>query len=107
MVNATVRKCISRSILKNSVVKPIYKNGTKEDANNYRPITPVPTLSKVLENVIANQLIVFLGKHDILNKSWFGFRKNKSTNDAVATIIENIIENLNDNIKRSCVLLNL
>jgi hypothetical protein len=79
---------------KKSVVKQIYKNGTKEDANNYRLITFVPTLSKVLEKVIANQLIAFLEKQNILNQSQFGFRKNKSTNDATATTIENIIGSL-------------
>jgi hypothetical protein len=55
--------------IKKSVVKPIYKNGTKEDANNYCPITLVPALSKNLENVMANQLIYFLHKYPILNVS--------------------------------------
>jgi hypothetical protein len=64
------------------VVISIYKKGTKEDVNNYCSITLVPALSKVLEKVIANQLIAFLNKHNMLNKSQFGFRKNKSTNDA-------------------------
>jgi hypothetical protein len=89
------------------VVIPIYKKGTKEDANNYRPITLVPALSKILEKVIANQLTAFLDKHKMLNKSQFGFRKNKSTNDAIATIIENIIDNLNNKTKCNCVLLDL
>jgi hypothetical protein len=71
----------------------------KEDANNNRPITLVPTLSKVLETVIANQLVTFLDKHNIFNKSQFGFRKKKSTNDALAIIIENIIENMNNKTK--------
>jgi hypothetical protein len=57
------------------VVKPIYKKGTKKEAINYRPITVVPALSKVLEKVIANQLIAFLEKHNILNKSQYGFGK--------------------------------
>jgi hypothetical protein len=44
------------------VGKPIYKKGKKEVAINYRPITLVSALSKVLEEVIANQLIAFLEK---------------------------------------------
>jgi hypothetical protein len=48
-----------------------------QDANNYRPVTLVPAVSKVLEKVIVNQLIAFLNKHNILNKSQFGFRKNR------------------------------
>jgi hypothetical protein len=76
-------------------VKPIYKNGTKEDANNYCPITLVQAPSKILEKAIANRLISFLDKHPILNKSQFRFRKNKSTKDVTATIMENTTENLN------------
>jgi hypothetical protein len=96
LVNASIREGIFPSTLKKSVVIPIYKNGTKEDATNFRPITFVSAVSKVLEKVIGNQLIDFLDKHNIFNKSQFGFRKNKFTNDAIATIIENIIENLNN-----------
>jgi hypothetical protein len=86
LVNASIREGISPSTLKKSVVILVYKKGTKEDANKYRPITLVPALSKILEKVIANQLTDFLDKHNMLNKSQIGFRKNKSTNDAKATI---------------------
>jgi hypothetical protein len=76
-----------------------------EMATNYRPVTLVPTFSKVLENVIVNQLTAFLDKHNILNKFQFGFRKKHSTNDAISTVIENITDNLNDKIKCNCVSL--
>jgi hypothetical protein len=46
---ASIREGIFPSKLKKSVVKPVYKNGEKEEAINYRPITLVPALSKVLE----------------------------------------------------------
>jgi hypothetical protein len=105
LVNASIREGIFPSKLKKSVVKPIYKNGEKEEAINYWPITLVPTLSKVLGKVIANQLLSFLEKHDIFNKSQFGFKKNESMNDAIAIIIENIIESLNGKTKCNCVLL--
>ena len=107
LVNASIGEGIFPSTLKKCIVIPIYKKGTEEDANNYRPITLVPTLSKVLEKVIANQLIAFLDKHNMLNKSQFGFRKNKCTNDAIATIMENIIDNLNNKTKCNGVLLDL
>jgi hypothetical protein len=96
LVNVSIREGILPSKLKKSVVKPIYKKGKKEDAINYRPIILVPALSKVLEKVIANQLIAFLEKHNILNTSQYGFRKNESTKVAIATIIENIIESLDN-----------
>jgi hypothetical protein len=88
LVNASIREGIFSSKLKKSVVKPIYKYGEIEEAINYWLITLVPALSKVLEKVMANQLLAFLEKRYVFNKSQFGFRK-KSTKDAIATIIEN------------------
>jgi hypothetical protein len=85
LVNVSIREGIFPSKLKKSVVKPIYKKGKKEDAINYQPIALVPALSKVLEKVISNRLIAFLEKHNILNKSQYGFRKNESMNVAIAT----------------------
>jgi retron-type reverse transcriptase len=43
----------------------------------------------------------------MLNEPQFGFRKNNSTIDAIATIIKNIIENLNNKIKCNFVLSDL
>jgi hypothetical protein len=106
-VNVSIREGIFPSKLKKSVVRPIYKKGKKEEAINYRPVTLVPALSKVLEKVISNQLIAFLERHNILNKSQYRFRKNESMNVAIDTIIENIIEILDNKTKCNCVLLDL
>jgi hypothetical protein len=84
------RRHVSIHVKKKSVVKPIYKKWPKEDANNNCPITLVPALSKILEKVLQNQLISYLDKHNILNKSQFEFRKNKSNKDAIATVIKNV-----------------
>jgi hypothetical protein len=43
----------------------------------------------------------------VLNKSQFGIRKNKSTSNAIAIFIENIIESLNEKTKCNCILLDL
>jgi hypothetical protein len=52
----------------------------------------------------ANKWQVTIG-YNILNKSQYGIRKNESTNDAITTIIENIIESLDDKTKCNWVLL--
>jgi hypothetical protein len=54
LVNASTREGIFPPTL---VVKLIYKKGTKEDTNSYRPVTLFQVLSKILEKVIAYQLI--------------------------------------------------
>jgi retron-type reverse transcriptase len=77
------------------------------DVNNYRPITLVPALSKILEKIISKRMLAFLEKHKILNPSQFGFRRNKSTQDAIALIVDNITESLNNKLYSDCVFLDL
>jgi hypothetical protein len=52
----------------------------------------------------TNRIIAFLEKQNIFNKSKFRFGKNKSTNDAISTIIENIRENLNEKKMQLCTI---
>ena len=37
-----------------ALLKPLFKKGSKLDAKNYRPISLLPLLSKILENVVQN-----------------------------------------------------
>ena len=72
----------------NQKVLYLYINNSKEKhiANNYRPISLISNIAKVLEKII----ITFIKKCDILAKNQYGFRKNKSTKDAL-TLISNVI----------------
>lgn len=45
--------------LKLSVIKPLHKKGAKEDLANYRPIALLSVFSKIIENVIYNNLYLF------------------------------------------------
>jgi hypothetical protein len=49
LVSASIREDIIPAMLKKSVVKPIYKKGTKEGADNYSPVILVLALSKIME----------------------------------------------------------
>jgi hypothetical protein len=80
IINTTIKNSIFPSYLKNSVVKPILKKGT-DDEDIYHPIMLVPAMWMLLEKIVAKLLVSFLDKHNIINYSQFGFRKNKSTND--------------------------
>ena len=65
--------------LKIAKVCPIFKAGEKADVSNYRPISILPSFSKIFEKIIYFRLISFINKHNILSSSQFGFRKNHST----------------------------
>ena len=71
-------------------VVPVFKKGDRNQCNNYRPISILPCISKVLERIAYNQLYAFLSKHNIILPSQYGFRKNHSTDLAVLDLHDKI-----------------
>jgi len=82
------------SDLKIAKVIPIYKKGNKNQSSNYRPISMLNILSKILEKIIFSRMLSFLDKYKILNKHQFGFRKNHSTATALINALDNVYEHL-------------
>ena len=60
-------------------VSPIFKNGSKSDLNNYRPISVIPTVAKIFEKIIYDQLYQYLNENGLLNSGQSGFRSLHST----------------------------
>ena len=54
-------------------VKPLFKKGSKTDPQNYRPISLLPTLSKIIERIAHDQTQEFLSKNKILYRFQSGF----------------------------------
>ena len=67
-----------------AVIKPFLKKSTldPEVSANYRPISNLPFLSKILEKVVANQLCEFLQESNVYEDFQSGFRANHSTETA-------------------------
>ena len=81
--------------LKVAKVIPIYKNrGDITKLNNYRPISMLPTFSKLFEKLIHKHTLSYLNQHDILNSSQFGFRAGHSTLHALINATENVYKAL-------------
>ena len=90
--------CINLSLLYGSVPKmtkvarvvPIFKSKDSNNICNYRPISILPTLSKVYERVVYNRLSKYLYKMNILSKTQYGFRRGSTTCMAILDLIEKI-----------------
>ncbi len=83
---------------------PLYKSGAKDEVNNYRPISILPTLSKLIEKVVNIHLNEFVAKYNLLHKSQSGFRCNHSTESALLLMIEKWLNGLNDGNMVGCVM---
>ena len=78
-------------------VIPVFKSGDCHDYNNYRPISLLSAFSKLVEKVVARQLLGFINTHEILYKHQYGFRPNHSTSQPVLHLTEQIYKALNQN----------
>ena len=94
IVNTSIVTGLYPHLWKHPHVVPFYKNGDVDDVGNYRPISLLPIISKVLEKIISNQLMEFLESHNLLSKSQHGFRANLSTETALMKVNERIYENI-------------
>ena len=87
--------------LKIAKVVPIYKAKDKKLFSNYRPVSILPTISKIFEKIMHKRLYHFLMANDIFYKSQYGFRPNHSTINAVTELCSNIINGFEN---RKCTL---
>lgn len=110
-ITAICNKCFEEgsfpSALKKSVLIPIHKSGDTDDVSNYRPISLLPTLSKILEKLINIRIRDYLQKEKILSKQQFGFRNHISTSDAVYDLTSNIVKHLDAGKKCLALFLDL
>ena len=60
--------------LKVAKIIPVHKSGQQNDPSNYRPISILSTLSKIIEKHITKHLFAYLIKYSLLHKSQSGFQ---------------------------------
>ena len=77
--------------LMTSRLMPLYKQGSKLQMENYRPISLLSTLSKIFEKVLSTQYLSFIDKHNLLSNNQFGFRKNLNTTDAALKLVNDMV----------------
>ena len=82
--------------LKIAKVIPLYKSGSSNLMSNYRPISILPTLSKIFEKLIHSRIYQFLEENEVIYNCQFGFRQSHSTIHAVQTSITSVVSSLND-----------
>ena len=78
------------SILKTSKIIPIYKKGSKLEFSNYRPISLLSNIDKILERLMYNRLYNFLEKKEIIFSLQFGFRQKYSTTHSLIHLTDKI-----------------
>ncbi len=99
-----ISKAINKSIssarvpfcLKAAKNIPIYKAGEDKNYSNCRPISILPSISKVLEKVMHKRLCNYMQSNNYLYKSQYGFRKKHSTNQAVLEFVSKVTQSFDN-----------
>ena len=97
IINQALTTGIFPDKLKIAKVQPIYKNEDQTVIKNDRPISLLPSISKVFEKIICNQLYSFLQKQNIIYKSQYGFRREHSTEFATLELIDRVNTDMDNN----------
>ncbi|CAG4986699.1 unnamed protein product [Colias eurytheme] len=105
--NLSLESGVFPRTLKKAVVVPIYKGGLKSEPTNYRPISLLSVLSKILEKLFNNRLVTYLERKSLLNDNQFGFRKGRSTEDAILHLTSLITSYVDNGYKCLSVFLDL
>ena len=88
-------------------VTPLFKQGDRDDLNNYRPISVISVVAKVFERVVYDQLYACLEEHNIICKYQSGFRAIHSTVTALLEATDTWAYNIDRGKINAVIFLNL
>ena len=88
LINKSLTSSHFPNQLKLAKVFPIFKNGSKSDPSNYRPISILPTISKIFEKHVNKHLLGYLNKYKLIHECQSGFRHKHSCQTALVKLID-------------------
>lgn len=95
-INESVRQGKYPNELKTGIVRPIHKKGSQNIYENYRPITILSAIDKIVEKAIAKQINTFYSNNNIITNKQYGFQPKKSTTQLLSQFTDSIYKHLND-----------
>src|SRR6218665_3188124 len=92
MCNCSIREAQLPSSQKRSILHPVLKREglDQTDPGNYHPIANVSFISKILECIIARQLVAYFDADDLLPAHQYGFRRNHSTETLLVRLVSDL-----------------
>ena len=105
--NSSIREGSFPEILKISRVIPIHKSKNHKIVSNFRPISILPTISKVIEKIMKKRVTSFIETNDIICSQQFGFREGYNTVDAALELVDRCTSSLDTKLYTIAIFLDL
>ena len=93
IVNLSLATGVFPKKMKHADVVPLYKNKSRKEVTNYRPILLLLTLSKIVEKVMYTRTYRFLNDINQIFGSQYGFCTRHSCDNAIGELLGNIVKN--------------
>ena len=88
-------------------IKPLYRKGLKTGPKNFRPISLLPLISKIIDRIIHDQAMNVLSHNNVLHKYQSGFRKFRSTDTCLPYLHDKITKGFDYGFLTGMVLIDL
>ena len=92
---------------KQAKLKPLFKKGITTEPQNYRPISLLPLLSKIIEKIILDQTQKYLDENKIIYKYQSGFRSHHSTNSCLSLLCNKVQQGFERGMLTGMILIDL
>ena len=107
ILNLSLSRGVFPENMKLAEIIPLYKKGARNEVSNYRPISLLITMSKLLEKCMYKRLYKFLSKNDIFYKKQYGFCSNHSCEQAIQDLYGHILLAKEEGFKTIAIFLDL
>ena len=105
--NLSLATSVFLSEWKNAKVIPIFKSGSKSNVGNYRPISVLSVVSKIIERAVHDQVYSYMSANNYLSSSQSGFRTQFSTATTVIDVQDYILKNMDEGKVTGAIFLDL
>ena len=107
IINLSIKELTFQEECTIAKLKPIFKKGARTDPRNYRPISLLPLVSKIIEKSIHFQIEDFLNKKKLIYMYQSGFRTNHSTDLCLAQLIDFVATGMDKQMHTGMILVDL
>ena len=98
IINRSIYTGVFPPTWKIAKVTPVYKSGSANKIENYSPVSILSVVSKVMEKEVHKQFSVYLEENKLISNFQFGFRRNKSTELAAITLVQEIRQSVDSGL---------
>lgn len=94
LLNKTMEEGVLPTDWKCAIISPIYKKGSKNRAENYRPVSLTAIICKLMETFLKQEIMQHLTEQTLLSSKQFGFISGRSTTTQLLNYLDQCVEKI-------------